>query len=82
VPEQDRAIRHTDDTGRGDELGFAQDQRAALAPGARSPASRATRMTTITEMMLGPMTATNTMISNNAGMAMMVSVKRISPWST
>ena len=39
-------------------------------------------MTTMTEMMLGPMTATNTMISSNGGMAMIVSVKRISPWST
>ncbi len=36
----------------------------------------------MTETMLGPTTATNTMISSSGGMAMIVSVKRMIPWST
>ncbi len=38
-------------------------------------------MTAITEMMLGPTSDTNTMISSSGGMAMIVSVNRMIPWS-
>ena len=38
-------------------------------------------MTAMTEMMLGPTSDTNTMISSSGGMAMIVSVKRMIPWS-
>ncbi len=36
----------------------------------------------ITDQMLGPITDTKTMISSSGGIDMIVSVKRISSWST
>ena len=39
-------------------------------------------MTVITDTMLGPTSDTKTMISSSGGMAMIVSVKRMIPWST
>ena len=39
-------------------------------------------ITTMTEPMLGPTTATNTMIRSSGGIAMIVSVKRMIAWSS